>query len=457
MSVIEGTFHVLNFVAENYKKIRIVDITPTGRMINITGRNGQGKTSVLDALWAGLDGKRAIPDKPVRKGANKSKITFALGDAKTGKRTIIGKRTINDDRTTSIELTNADGTKYGSPQALLDDLVGELGMDPLEFLKLDTKQQVIALRRAAKVDYDFDAAEKANAEDFAERTNANREIKRLEAEIASITVQDNLPKEKQDEVPILAELTGLSQANLEARRLDTFKARAEDNYNNCKWETAKAATALQNSYNRILDLEQELLAERTVFALAEEARNAALKAEHISKEIWDDAPAGDFKDAAAITERLQNVQTANREIDKRTRRDTLKMERDVKQKQADEMTRRISRRDEAKAAAVSNAKLPVDGLQFDENQVLLNGIPIDQLGEAEQIRVSALVAMAANPKLRVLRIMHGEALDPENLALLAQLAEEREYQIWVASVDATGKVGIVMEDGEVKTVNEAAE
>jgi hypothetical protein len=94
--------------------------------------------------------------------------------------------------------------------------------------------------------------------------------------------------------------------------------------------------------------------------------------------------------------------------------------------------------------------MPVDGLAFDENHVLFNGIPIEQLGGAEQIRVSTAVAMALNPKLKVIRIMHGEELDDDNLAILAMIAEQNGYQIWMARVDASGKVGIVMEDGEVK-------
>lgn len=449
--------HVLGFIAENFKRIRLVDITPKKGVIEITGRNGQGKTSVLDALWGALQGKRAAPEKPVRKGATQSKITFTLGDVKTGKRQIVGVRTFNADRTTTIELRNGQGTRFASPQTLLDELMGELAFDPLAFIHMEPKQQIAALRQAAKVDYDFDAATAASAEDFAARTVVNREVTRLKAEAAAITVMEGLPKARVDEAPITAALTNLGQVNLEARRVDNAKAALEDAWHERERETVKHSDDLRRSNNLLLELEKELSLERRRFEEHEQLRIRAFDAEHAAKAVWEAAPTGQFADAAALTQQLQEAQTTNREIDKRERKQRAEALLAAEEKKAADLTRRIERRDEQKAAALSKAKLPVDGLTFDENAVVMNGIPIEQLGEAEQLRISTLIAMSANPKLRVLRIMHGEALDTENLATLAQLAEEHDYQIWMARVDDSGKVGIVMEDGEVKTVNEEEE
>jgi len=117
----------------------------------------------------------------------------------------------------------------------------------------------------------------------------------------------------------------------------------------------------------------------------------------------------------------------------------------------------MEQRDEQRRLAVAKAKIPIDGLGFNDamTQVIYKGLPIDNLGEGEQIRISALIGMAANPKLRVLCIRHGEALDDDGLQVLAQLAEEHDFQIWMARVDSSGKVGIVLEDGMVTKRNEA--
>ena len=58
------------------------------------------------------------------------------------------------------------------------------------------------------------------------------------------------------------------------------------------------------------------------------------------------------------------------------------------------------------------------GLALGNGEVLLNGLPLSQASGAEQLRLSMAIAMAGNPKLRVLRIKEGSLLDDDNLALL---------------------------------------
>ena len=104
---------IIGLVAENYKRLRVVEITPKGRVIQITGKNGQGKTSVLDAIWAALVGAKAMPDKPVRKGADRARIKLDLGE-------LVVTRTIAPGGTHTLTVENAKGTKIASPQGMLD-------------------------------------------------------------------------------------------------------------------------------------------------------------------------------------------------------------------------------------------------------------------------------------------------------------------------------------------------
>jgi len=85
--------------------------------------------------------------------------------------------------------------------------------------------------------------------------------------------------------------------------------------------------------------------------------------------------------------------------------------------------------------------------------VTYGGIPFDQASSSEQLRVSMSIAMAANPKLRVIRIQDGSLLDDNSMAAIAETAKANDYQIWIERVDDSGKVGIVIEDGRVAAVN----
>ena len=76
-------------------------------------------------------------------------------------------------------------------------------------------------------------------------------------------------------------------------------------------------------------------------------------------------------------------------------------------------------------------------------------MPFSQASASEQIRVSLAMAMALNPKLRVIRILDGSLLDAENLALIAEMATEHDFQVWIERVSDTSGVGVVIEDGQV--------
>lgn len=103
--------------------------------------------------------------------------------------------------------------------------------------------------------------------------------------------------------------------------------------------------------------------------------------------------------------------------------------------------------------AIARAKLPVVGIGFGDGVVTYNGIPFDQSSSAEQLRVSMSIAMAANPKLRVIRIIDGSLLDDDSLSAIAEMAQEGDYQVWIERVDTSGKIGIVIEDGMIKSEN----
>jgi recombinational DNA repair ATPase RecF len=80
---------IVNRKAENFKKLVAVEISFTDNNVIVTGKNGAGKSSVLDAIWWALSGKKHIQDKPIREGQTKAMIRLDLG-------TIIVERVFNE-------------------------------------------------------------------------------------------------------------------------------------------------------------------------------------------------------------------------------------------------------------------------------------------------------------------------------------------------------------------------
>ena len=145
---------IIKLKAENVKRLEAVTITPDGNLVVIGGRNAQGKTSVLDSITYALAGALSHPDRPIRDGEDKAKIVCELDD-------LIVTRTFTP-KGGSLIVSNKEGAKYASPQAMLDELTGKLTFDPLAFSRMPPKEQVNTLKSLVGLDFsELDAKRQA--------------------------------------------------------------------------------------------------------------------------------------------------------------------------------------------------------------------------------------------------------------------------------------------------------
>ena len=126
---------IIELRAENVMRLKAVEITPDGTVQVIGGRNAQGKSAVLNAIWLALGGGKASKETPlpIRDGEDKASVRLDLGD-------LVVTRSWTR-KGTSLKVENAEGAQYKSPQSMLDALVGQLSFDPLAFTRLSPKEQ----------------------------------------------------------------------------------------------------------------------------------------------------------------------------------------------------------------------------------------------------------------------------------------------------------------------------
>ena len=133
---------IISLSASNVKKLSAVEIVPKSNLVQITGKNGQGKSSILDSIWWALGGTKNIQSQPVRNGEEQAIIRLDLGS-------LVVTRKIGKGESLTVE--NAEGARFQSPQSMLDALLGELTFDPLAFSKMKAADQANELRRIAKL------------------------------------------------------------------------------------------------------------------------------------------------------------------------------------------------------------------------------------------------------------------------------------------------------------------
>jgi DNA repair exonuclease SbcCD ATPase subunit len=434
---------IINLKAENIKKLVAVEITPSGEIVTIAGRNGQGKTSVLDSIWWALAGTSHIQAQPIRSGQNKARIRLDLGE-------IIVERKFTDAGST-LTVTSADGARISSPQKMLDALLGELSFDPLAFSRMAPKLQFDELRRVSKLEIDVDAIERANKADYDARTTVNRDAKARRAQLEGIVVPTVPAGEPFDEQALLQQMEQAATANADIETRKARRTAAQQDAARLRQQateaTAKAAELRQQAQTLI-----EQAANQDTFAARDNGDAEALEARLAA------APAlPEPTDVAALRQQIDAARTAAAARNARTQaleqRKLIEADAEALETRSQTLTDAMTIREKQKADAIAAAQMPVEGLGFGDGIVTFRGVPFDQCSSAEQLRVSLGIAMAANPKVRVIRIQDGSLLDEDSLRAVAEMAKGNDYQVWIEKVDTSGTVGIVIEDGHVKTVN----
>lgn len=430
---IKGPLRIVQLTASNFKRLTAVQITPAGSLVQITGKNAAGKSSVLDAIFAAFDNTKLGSSMPIRKGANKAIIKLDLGEI------VIERRFTASGTTLTIE--SAEGAAFKSPQKLLDSLLGALSFDPLDFTRMKPREQYDLLRSLVKLDVDIDLLKAQNEADFTKRTNINREVKFLQAQVDSIEIPAIvLPPEKISEADLLDEIQMAGEANtmLERRKAERLSrlSRAE-------------SLCTEGSRLRLhaIDLRKEAdLADQQADARMNEAKS-------ISDAIDAAAPIPEPTDTTALRAQLDEAKGINALIDKRASKAQFQANLAAEEKKAQGFTEAIEARNNLAAQAIEKAEMPIPGLGFGDGIVLLNGVPFDQASSAVALKASLAIAMKANPTIRVIRIQHGNDLDAANMAVVAQMAEDNGYQFWIERVRDDKAIGVVIEDGEVVAVN----
>lgn len=436
---------------ENYKRIKVVDITPEGGIVTIGGKNDQGKSSLLDAIFTAIKGRSANAPVPVRAGEEKATIRLDLGEL------IITRSFINKEGkpyTDTLKVERANGDRPGNPQAILDALLGEIGFDPFEWAQKKPKDQVARILEMVPLSVDLDELAEQDASDIANRRDLNREIASLQGQLQGIPKED-VPADAPDRDALTAKLAEAGETNTAIERERGAREARQSQINN----------AIEQRAGRVAEAQGLRDQAAALIARADEIdADVVTRGERITEaqNELDGRPAlGEPVDSTALQTELRAADAVLAAIERQKRRAGVEQQLADKQAESDAFTTAIAARAKKRTDALVKAPMPIEGLGIsidDKGAPFLTwqGLPFDkdQISTAVQLRVSTAIGMAANPTLRVLSIKDGSLLDEDSMAMLAQMADTEDFQLFVEVV-GTGGVGIIMEDGQIRATEAA--
>jgi DNA repair exonuclease SbcCD ATPase subunit len=432
---------VSHVTIRNILGIEELEFTPGG-FTEVSGANGSGKTSTIEALRAALRGGHDAT--LLRNGTEKGEIVLVLDDG-----TQIRKKVTPSDTDVTIL---RDEKKLSRPAEAIKRLHDALSVNPVEFLRAPEKSRVDALLQVMPIALDMgrvteitgqgaidgalrEAQRVAKGSDkvpegldlleavkrfvFDDRTGINRAARDKEGTINQLRA--TLPEEAAEAPPtdatLLAKLNEIdAERDAELERISTKLA-------GLKAESDERVEALRAS---IRELERQIDAERADFnekkSLAAQTE-AEVRAEHAEKRAGVEAQVKQIEKAQQAAARFAQ-----------TRETIARMVADLEELKADSQARTdaLEALDAYKAELL--ASLPIPGLEVIEGKLLRYGVPFERLNEAQKVRIAIEIARLRAGELGLICVDGLELLDPEAYDAFRKDAEEFGLQLIVSKV-----------------------
>lgn len=436
---------VLKYEAHNVMGVKDVKFDLAGRhLFLVGGANGQGKSSALTGLVMALAGKSGMSDYPdiaLRKGQKKGKVTIEL----TGDDELMESKSITVELSLrqrpsgaiveEFRVLDSAGEEAPEPRKLLQRLFTMRAFDPLAFERMKPKEKATLVQEMLGLDLSkYDSEYK---EVFEERTALGREGKKLAAQLEAADKRHK-DVEEVKVVELMAELDKLqeetkSRSEVE-KSADSLKARQVE----CTSKADKLVEQIEALKKQLEEVNGDIA---TAEKGEKDARDRLSKLPDLTEDI------------AAVKEKIAKADETNRKV--RANQDLDKLEAEVKQSRGDyqKLTDRLKDIQEERAEVVANAEWPIEGMELNEDGLLMNGLPFEQASTSQRIMASTAVGMALNPKLRLLVCQHGSDLDNETLDALDAVVKEKDFQCIIELVTRSKedeeRCAVIIADGEV--------
>jgi hypothetical protein len=396
----------------DFARIKAVHIKPNSSgAVVISGRNAQGKSSVLDAIAQLINGSRHKVPLPVRVGADEANIVAVLGRGGEPELIVKWRTTSSGKKTLVVE--DADGIKKSSPASLLTSLFGYLAVDPFAFSEMNEKEQIRTILRATGFDVDAWQAERDKI--FNDRTIVNRQVVRLEHHLKSLT------KPSPDAPTESVSVTDLLE---ERKRLAELRGNYE-----------QATTVYEAWRDRAAELRRLLKEAESTCETAVSQMATAARSNPTDEQLQD------------ALSRIETADVLNRQyMDARKFREASS-DLETTTIEAKKLSAALIEKDNEIRMAIASS--PIGGpLQFVDDELRLNDLPLAVASHAEKLRVGIGVATMLQPEASVVLVKDGSLLDQDSMAAIEQIAQAHGMQVWIERVEP-GE-GFTIEDGEIQ-------
>ena len=401
--------HITSLELENVKKVKAVALEPAAAGLTVIGgRNGQGKTSVLDAIAWALGGERFRPASARREGSVLDPVLrVQLSNGLTVTR-----------KGPKSALTVTDETGKRSGQQLLNEFVEALALDLPKFLNATDKERASILLDILGIQDELDALEREERSRYDTRLQTGRDRDQARHHADSLPWYADAPAEPVSVIDLTAQLReaqAVNEHNIELRR---------------------RVQQLEDKRDSIAKQLEELTTKKNeIFYALVEARKAAAG-------LVD-------QDTDTILRQIQTADEINTKVRSNAARTEAEQRADALAEQYDALTGEIEEIRAKRTALLEGADMPLAGLSVAEGVLHYNGQPWSCMSSAEQMRAATAIVGRLKPECRFVLVDRLETMDTNTLRQFGAWAAERGLQVIGTRVSTGSECTVVIEDGEV--------
>lgn len=406
-----------SFSIENTKRVRAVTLEPDENGLTVIGgKNGQGKTSILDAIAWALGGEKY---RPTNAGREESVvppyIRVTLSDG------IVVER---KGKNSALTVTDPSGRKAG--QQLLNAFINELALNLPKFMRATDKEKAATLLKIIGVGDQLAAIEREEESAYNERLMLGRIANQKTAFAQSMPYHADAPKELVSAAELLRRHNAILSHNAENQRR---RERRNELYAQ-RSRLAEQMKALTERYD----------------ALCRECEAAEKDAAELQDESTEE-----------IQRDLDQIDEINRKV--RANLDHDKAEEDAREATHayNALTARIDALRRQKQELIDHANMPLEGLSVEKGRLLYNGKAWDCMSSSEQLRISTAIVRALNPDCGFVLMDQLEQMDTDTLREFGEWLKQEHLQVIATRVSTGNECQIIIEDGMVAAREEKRE
>lgn len=399
---------------ENVKRIKAVKLQPTADGLTVIGGdNGQGKTSVLDAIAWALGGDRYRPTDATREGSMippHLRVTLSNG-------IVVERKGKNSD----LRVTDPLGQKSG--QQLLNAFVSTFALDLPKFLNAGSKEKADILLQILGVGEQLHELERRET-DLYNRRHAVGQIADQKAKYAKeMTGYPDAPKEPVSAMELIQQQQDILRRNGENAQKRHRLAELRQEHEN----VTRRINALEKEMNDAIRQQEQLVADIKV---------AMTDAQTLQDESTEE-----------LERSIENVDRINMMV--RANLDKEKAEEDAAEmwRQYDALTTEIEDVRAKKRDLLEGADLPLPGLTVEQGELLYGGRKWDCMSGAEQLRVGTAIVRKLNPQCGFVLLDKLEQMDVGTLSDFGSWLEQEQLQAIATRVSKGEECSVIISDG----------